>query len=76
MTNNTEKTRILPLSEVERGMVLAESIYTGTRMMVIPAGRTVNDEIMQILDFFSHQHQIGGCVSIINENCADRRKSA
>ena len=58
-------------------MVLAEAIHTKTqKMMIIPAGRVVNEEIMQIINFFSQQRQISGRVAVQNPHFVDHRKSA
>ena len=51
MIKKCYKTKILPLNKLKYGMVLAEAIHTKTqKMMIIPAGRVVNEEIMQIIN--------------------------
>ena len=76
MTKKSYKFHVLPLSKLKCGMVLAESIYTNTQMMIIPSGRRVNDEILEVLNFFTQQRQIGRRVAVLNEDYVDYRKSA
>lgn len=70
------RTRILPLNKLKQGMVLAESIYTHGHMMLIPAGREVNDEILNTLTWFTSQRQIGRRVAVVNDSNQDLQASA
>ena len=76
MIKKINKISILPLKKLKCGMVLAETVYTNSKMMIVPAGRQIDEEIMQIINFFSHQRQIGGRIAVLNEGYVDRRKSA
>ena len=70
------KTRVLPLTKLRNGMVLAESIYTHGRMMLIPAGRVVDDEVINTLIWFTSQKQMGRRVAVVNDTAAPMKASA
>ena len=76
MKRNTCKTRVLPVNRLKHGMVLAESIYTHGHMMLIPAGRVVDDEIINTLTWFTKQRQLGRRVAVINQYHPELKASA
>jgi len=68
------KVYILPLRKLKCGMILAESIYTKTHMILVPEGSMITEEVMQTLKFFSHQRQIGGRAAVQNKDYVGFKK--